>query len=54
MMEVKIKLIKNYNKVEPDELCPLIMQLALNDGKKEIFSLINGIHRLIYLTNYKN
>ena len=34
MMEVKIKLIKNYNKVEPDELCPLIMQLALNDGKK--------------------
>ena len=30
----KIKLNKNSNFAEPDELCPLIMQLALDDGRK--------------------
>ena len=30
----KLKLNKNSNFAEPDELCPLIMQLALDDGRK--------------------
>ena len=34
MLLVKIKKNNKITSIEPDEVCPLIMQLALNDGRK--------------------